>query len=228
MVRRLDHEKAIELRMTGKSYNEIAKDLDVGKSCLSYWLRNLELPSETVKILENKSNYPKEKFAEYNRQKHERVQAENKEIIKSFSKKIKPITDYDLLLLGASLYWGEGYKRHSRGCGEHVSFCNSDPDMIKIFLRFTREILKVPEEKIKPTVQIHLNVSREKAISFWSKVADISSDKFHIIYQVSRASKGKRPKNSLPFGTLYIRIANRQRFFEIMGLIDGLIKQTLK
>ena len=54
-MRQLDHIKAIELRMIGKSYNEIASDLDVGKSSLSYWLRNLKLPLEAVKILEKKN-----------------------------------------------------------------------------------------------------------------------------------------------------------------------------
>ncbi len=147
MVRRLDHQRAIELRMTGKSYNEIAKDLGVWKSSLSYWLKGLKLPPEAVKILEAKSNYSKEKFLEYNRQKHECVEAENKAIRENFSKKIRPITDYELLLLGVALYWGEGCKRHSRQNSVYASLCNSDPCIIKVFLRFIREILFIPDIK---------------------------------------------------------------------------------
>ena len=120
MVRKLDHEKAIALRMTGKSYNEIAKDLGVWKSSLSYWLRNMELPRQAAKILEKKSNYPKEKFAEYNKLKHERVIIENKEIKEAFSNRIKSISDYDLLLIGAALYWGEGYKNF-KGGSQYIS-----------------------------------------------------------------------------------------------------------
>jgi DNA-binding CsgD family transcriptional regulator len=36
MVRKIDYEKAIALRMTGKSYNEIAKDLKVAKSSIAF------------------------------------------------------------------------------------------------------------------------------------------------------------------------------------------------
>ena len=145
-MRTLDYKEAIRLRMLGKSYNEIAKDLNIGKSSLSYWLKNLQLPPAAKKILEAKSNYSKEKFVAYNYKRHEIVQGENREIRELNSKKVKTFNDYQLLLVGAALYWGEGQKRHGgKYPSPRISFSNSDPDMIKLFLRFTREILKVPE-----------------------------------------------------------------------------------
>lgn len=227
MVRKLDHEKAISLRLQGKSYGEIAKDLGVWKSSLSGWLKGLQLSPEALKILEKKSNYSREKFADYNRIKHEKVQMENKQIRETFSKKIKPLSNYELLLIGTALYWGEGCKRHSRSYGQYASLCNSDPYIIKIFIRFVREILKIQEERLKPSVHIYPTIDAKKAIIFWSNITNIPKNKFHITSQVSRASQGKRPKNLLPYGTLEVRVPNRQRFFEIMGLIDGLIKQTI-
>lgn len=213
--------------MLGKSYNEIAKDLDVGKSLLSYWLRDLKLPPEAKKILEAKSNYPKEKFAEYNRQKHEFVVKENKEIRENSFKRVRTLKDYELLLLGAALYWGEGYKRHGgKRSYPHISFSNSDPDMIKVFLCFIRKILKVSEEKIKPLIHIYPDTDRDGAMRFWSDVTSIPQDKFITTAQVSVASRGKRPKNLLPYGTLLLRVFNRKKFFEIMGFIDGIIKET--
>lgn len=227
-MRRLDYTKAIELRLTGKSYNEIAKDLDVGKSLLSYWLRDLELPLEAKKILEVKSSYPREKFAEYNRQKHERVQKENRQIRESSQKKIKAIKSYELLLLGAALYWAEGYKRHGGKIPTaYLSFSNSDPNMVKVFLRFAREVLKVSEEKVKPRIHLYPSTEKEDAIRFWSEITSISKERFSTSVQVSRASQGKRPKNLLPNGTLDLRIHSRQKFFEVMGLIDGLIKKII-
>jgi len=53
-MRQLDYKEAIRLRMLGKSYNETAKDLDIGKSLLSYRLKDLKLPLEAKKI--NKTN----------------------------------------------------------------------------------------------------------------------------------------------------------------------------
>jgi len=225
MVRRLDHEKAIALRMTGKSYNEIAKDLGVCKSCLSYWLKNLNLPTEAIKILERKKSNASDKLAECNRKKHERVQADNKEIKETFSKKVGLITDRELFLIGAALYWGEGYKNFNKG-SHYISFVNSDPDMVKIFLLFVRKILKVSEDKLKPSIHIYPSISKDSAISFWAEITNIPKYKFHTYNQISRASKGKKPKNLLPYGTLDLRIISRQKFFEIMGLIDGIIKQA--
>ncbi|MFH1968085.1 MAG: hypothetical protein ABIJ84_01725 [bacterium] len=225
MVRKLDHEKAVALRMEGKSYNEIAKDLGVWKSSLSGWLKGLRLPLKAVKILEEKTNYPKEKFKAWNKRRHKEAQAENKEILENFTNKIKPVSKYELLLLGAALYWGEGYKNQTRSCGQYASFCNSDPDMVKVFMFFLRNALRVPEEKMRPRIQIHPNISKKAAICFWSKIVNLTEDRFYVYYQISRASKGKRPKNSLPYGTFEIRVSDKRKFFEIMGLIKGLVKQ---
>src|SRR3989344_1299378 len=170
-MRPLDYKEAIRLRMLGKSYNEIAKDLDVGKSLLSYWLRDLQLSPEAKKVLEAKSNYPKVAFAEYNRRRHEFVQKENREIKEKSQKEIGGINKRELLLLGAALYWGEGYKRHGgKRVSHHLSFSNSDSDMVKFFLCFTREILKVSDEKIKPLIHIYPNTDRANAIAFWSNI----------------------------------------------------------
>lgn len=226
-MRRPDYPKAIELRMAGKSYNEIARDLGIGKSLLSYWLKDLQLPSEAKKILEEKSNYAKEKFQDYNRQKHERVQKENAQIRGDSVERVKILRSYELLLLGAALYWAEGYKRHAgKRPTAYLSFSNSDPDMIKLFMRFTREILKVSEEKVKPSIHLYPGIDKIEAIAYWSNIMNIPRKKFRASFMVSRASQGKRPKNLLPYGTLDLRIQSRQKFFEVMGLIDGLVQRT--
>ena len=228
MRRQIDYQEAIKLRMVGKSYNEIAKELDVGKSLLSYWLKDLQLPDEAKKILESKSNYAKEKFIAYNYERHKLVQQENKDIKELYSKKIKVFNNYNLLLIGAALYWGEGQKRHAgKYPSPGISFANSDADMIKLFMRFIREILKIPEEKIRPSIHLYPNTNKEEALVFWSKVTNIAKDRFLTTIAISRASQGKRPKNLLPHGTLQVRVHNRKKFFEVMGLIDGLIKQAV-
>jgi hypothetical protein len=74
-------------------------------------------------------------------------------------------------------------------------------------------------------LRIHSNISAEKAINFWSKITKIPKERFRVSTQ-SRASQGKRPKNSLPYGTLKLSVHSRQKFYQIKGWIDGLIKQT--
>lgn len=98
--------------------------------------------------------------------------------------------------------------------------------MVVLFLRFLREVMLISEEKLRPIVQIHSNIDAKSAINFWAKVSGISRKCFRITHQINRASKGKRPYNSLPYGTFKLNVRGRQNFFKIKGWIDGLIKQA--
>jgi len=75
-------------------------------------------------------------------------------------------------------------------------------------------------------IHIHPNIDEKSTINFWSRVTNIPKEKFHITRQISQASKKKRPKNSLPYGTLKLDVTRRQNFFKIKGWIDGLIKEN--
>lgn len=220
------YQEVIKLRLKGKSYREIAKMVGVSKNSVSRWCKNLKLPLVAQKILEKKSNYPREMFAKYNRLKAERVRKENKKIRKVAASEIHPLSKYELCLVGAALYWGEGYKKVDRDPNHGICFVNSDPEMVKIFLRLLREIIQVPEEKILVNIRIHPNIDERKAINFWAKVTGIPREHFSISEQISRLSQGKRPKNSLPYGTLKLDAYTRQKFQQIKGWIDGLIRQN--
>lgn len=218
------YQKAIKLRLAGKSYGEIAKTLDVSKGSLSVWFKNLKLPKTTQKLLEEKMRIAREhNLFENNRRRTEAIRIENKKIKQIAANEIKPLSKYELTLVGASLYWGEGWKR---GTTHSVELANSDPNMVALYLRFLREILQVPEEKLRVNIHVHPNISTQSAIKFWSKITKIPKERFHITHQISRASKGKRPKNSLPYGTLKLTVSSRQKFFQIKGWIDGLIRQS--
>ncbi|MEK6616966.1 MAG: hypothetical protein AABZ32_12830 [Bacteroidota bacterium] len=49
--------------------------------------------------------------------------------------------------------------------------------MIEIMMKFFREVLKVPEEKIKIRLRIGKNGNIQKAKEFWSNVAQIPLEK---------------------------------------------------
>jgi len=220
------HQEVINLRMKGISYGDIARTSGVSKNSVSRWCKNLELPLAIQKIVEAKTKASHRQLKVYNEQRHRAVQFENRQIRKDSTDQIHPLSDYELLLVGAALYWGEGYKKKPPSGSPRVAFVNSDPKMITLFLHFLRRILYIPEERILATVRIYPSINKESAIKFWSRVAGIPQKRFHITHQISRASKGKRPNNSLPYGTLALVINSRQNFFRIKGWIDGLIKQN--
>jgi len=71
MARKKEREKAIQLRLEGKSYTEIKQKLGIGKGTLSGWLHDYPLSSERIKEL--RDNNPKriENFRNTMRKKRE-------------------------------------------------------------------------------------------------------------------------------------------------------------
>jgi len=221
-------QKAFELRLAGKSYNEIARTLDVSKGSLSLWFKDLKLSRIAQKRLEGKMRFAREHgLFENNRRRTQAIKIENKKIRQITANEVKPLSKYELLLIGAALYWAEGYyNRQDKVPSPYISFGNSNPDMVVLFLRFLREVMQISEKKLRPIVQIHKNIKPESAINFWAKITSIPQKSFRVTHQASRASKGKRPYNSLPYGTFKLNVIGRQNFFKIKGWIDGLVRQT--
>ena len=220
--------RAVELRLQGKSYNEIRKILDIAsKGTLSCWFKNIELPPEAKKRLKNNIDLARKRglFA-FNERRTESINLENIQVRLSASKNIPPLAPRMLFLVGIALYWGEGSQSEKNKKSFYVSFVNSNPHMIALFFRFLREILKIKDEKIRPCIRIHPNISQDEAIKFWHKITNLPRDRFRITRQISSASKLKRPFRSLPHGTIDIRINDRRLFFKMKGYIDGLSLQS--
>lgn len=219
------YREVIKLRKKGKSYEEIAQTAGVSKNSVSRWCKNLKLPLFAQKILEKKNKQNREILIKYNQLKAKRAQIEHRRIKGDATKQVRPLSKYELLLVGAALYWGEGWKKETQRA-HSITFVNSDPEMIKLYLRFLSEVLQIPEEKFHASIRIHPNINGEEAIKFWNRITGIPRGHFGVTHQISRLSQGKRPKNSLPYGTFSLSVHNYQKFFQIKGWIDGLIKQS--
>ena len=98
--------------------------------------------------------------------------------------------------------------------------------MISVYIRFIREILKIPEEKIRAGIHIYQSTSADEAKEFWSKITNLPQNRFYIITQISRTSQNKRPFNILPYGTVAIKVNNRQQFYKVKGMIKGIVLKT--
>jgi len=132
---RTDKNTATNLREQGKSYNEIANILKVPKSTLSVWLRDIKMSPEIRKKFWNDVKQRQAKsITEFNKKQGEKARKNAQEIQESAAKTINALSKKDLLLIGAALYWGEGYKK-SRWT---LAFTNSDPLMVKIIMKRIR------------------------------------------------------------------------------------------
>ncbi|MFA5270767.1 MAG: helix-turn-helix domain-containing protein [Candidatus Omnitrophota bacterium] len=211
---------ARRLRGNGWSVRSIANKIKCSKSTISNWVRDIPLTDEQIEKLKsnqdrgrakaaNHRNAPKQVWAKIRARAFESAQ---REIHRKHSL-------YALKIVGAALYWGEGYK--SGRCT--VSFSNSDPGMIVLIMEFFRKICKVSEDKFRGALHIHPHLDVDKAKRYWSKISGIPIKQFHKSQiSVSKASKNK--KDSLPFGTFSIYISDTLLRAKIDGWIKGVEK----
>ena len=165
------------------------------------------------------------KLLEFNKMRTINIKKENEQIRSMFESKIEKLSKRELLLIGAVLYWGEGQKNFTfKKYGyPTVSFSNSDPKMIQVFIKFLESILKFSKDKMKAQIMIYPGIDPKAAIDYWYNITKIPKENIRYFVAISRASKGIRPKNLLPYGTFQLRVNRRQEFFSIKGLIDGVI-----
>ena len=121
------------------------------------------------------------------------------------------------------LYWGEGGKTGNWS----VRVANSDPAIIRVMMRFFREVCMVSEDKFRAHIHTFENADVQKTEKYWSKISGIHKEQFYRTYiKPSRASLQKR--KTLPFGTLDLYVHSTQLFLTIKGWIEKVKELTIK
>jgi len=229
---RNNKDQAIKLRLQGNSYSEIGKELNISKSTLSNWLSDIKLPIQIDNAIKLKGK-EKSISALVKRNKDQtRIAIIRSELIKNKSEQdILDINNKSLLLIGATLYWGEGYKKAIIRDGKEkiyhmVSFSNTDPEMIKIFIKFLKIICKISDERIKANLHIFEHQDENNIVDYWKNITGIRKENFGKTYfGASISSKRLKPFNQQPYGTIQIRVCDTELFYKIMGWIEGIKKK---
>ncbi|XIE78845.1 hypothetical protein AB6O49_13635 [Streptomyces sp. SBR177] len=159
--------RARELRLEGRTYDQIQVELGCSKSSISLWVRDLPKP-ERKRTREEASAIARRgwevtlRIREEERQR--RKQAAHKEV--------GSLTERELFLVGVGLYWAEGSKSKPYARREVVTFVNSDPDMITIYLAWL-DLLGVERERLRFHVMIHENADVAAAERYWAELARV-------------------------------------------------------
>src|SRR3990167_3661591 len=94
------------------------------KGTLSYWFKDLKLSEKAKKKLENNIRLGTERgLLSFNLKRTEKIKKENEELRSAYSKMVGKINDRELMLLGATLYWGEGQKYFNSHYGKYPFMC---------------------------------------------------------------------------------------------------------
>ncbi|GAB3665472.1 hypothetical protein GCM10027589_30060 [Actinocorallia lasiicapitis] len=87
------------------------------------------------------------------------------------------LTDRQVKLLGALMYWCEGGKDKPYRRSERVTFINSDPEVIVFFLRFL-QVVGIESSRIRFRIHIHENGDLPAASAYWSALAGAEESRF--------------------------------------------------
>ena len=179
--------KAVALREKGYSINELKGILNVSKSTISLWVRNVELSKVAKEKLESK--YTK---AQLLSQKAIQEKTKNKnEVANLFARGVlqkSKVTQEIKILICAMIWWCEGNK----GTRNAVVFTNSDSDLVKSFLSFFRDSFQLDETKFRVLMHLHSYHNENNQKKFWSKVTNIPQLQFNRSYLKSSNGKYKK------------------------------------
>lgn len=210
---RIDKEIAIRLRREGKTYGEIRERIGpISKATLSSWFEDID----GVDILNLLKGRERARFIAGSNRKAKRI-ALTKIIVQEGREEFSQLSENPLFLTGLALYWAEGDKNK----GERAKFTNADERMIRIMMRWFREICQVPEERFRIALHVHnLHVANDVK-KYWMDITGIPEKQFFKIY-VKQTSLHHR-KNILYNGTCAIVVCDKNLFRKISGWKLGLI-----
>lgn len=171
MAKIKERQKALHLRKLGQSYTQIKQALGVSKSTLSYWLRNYPLSTKRIRELRDWNQARIEHYMETRRRKREAIL---REIYIKEKDIILPILQREVFIGGLFLYLGEGGKTKPY----ELSLSNTDPVILKIFIFWLTQILKVPRKKIKTKLHFYSDMNVSKKTKFWSVELGIPLSQF--------------------------------------------------
>ncbi|MFA5760137.1 MAG: helix-turn-helix transcriptional regulator, partial [Clostridia bacterium] len=214
-MKNLERKKARELRKEkGLSVNYISKLLNVSKSSVSFWVKDIELTEEQKKEL-TKKTLSQLKGANKNKILGIERRRKYQEI-----GRIKAKTEEILFVQGCMLYWGEGAK------GRKIDFTNTDPLMIVLFVKFLKKYFNVKNEKIKIFINCYLNnnLTLEEIKNYWLNLLKLDNRSLGKCYTKKGEIQDTGNVKKYPYGTCKIVVYN----LEIVQQIFGAIKEYTK
>ena len=167
--------QARELRAQGMDYEEIAAALGVAKSSVSLWVRDLPgVARFSTADGRRRSAEGAQRYWAAQRQAREASYAAAR---RTAAAEIGNLTDREVVIAGAVAYWCEGSKNKPGPWNERVIFTNSDPALIRFFLRFLAAA-GTAHSDISFRICIHEDADLVMAQQFWLEITGASLDQF--------------------------------------------------
>jgi transcriptional regulator with XRE-family HTH domain len=202
-------------REEGLSVREIQRRLKVSKSSVSLWVRDVPLTADQLEALRRiNGRHPRQlkaaaRNAELGRARRRVYQAEGRALARRGEA---------LHASGCMLYWAEGDKNR-----DSARIANSDPEVLRFFVRFVQTYFGVDGARIRVTCNLfadHLERQREVE-QFWLDTLGLPHSSLcrSIVNVYSKYSEKKR-RNRLPYGTCRLCVNSTHVTQSIFGAIQ--------
>lgn len=203
------------LRRLGLSYGEIQGLIDVKKSTLATWCRDIELTYEQVAAIRERTGSRAGIPVDTNW----RRRLEIEKIRKQAQQEASLLLHDPLWTAGVILYWAEGAKTRN-----HLSMANSDPAALRLFVTWLHRFISPDLDFV---LQLHLHHGNDESTArlFWQRVLSLPTAPFHKTF-IKPPGTGHR-KNHLLHGVCTVKVrAASDHWNRIMAWID-LAKEEL-
>jgi hypothetical protein len=213
---------ARKLRSQGHSLNQIASVLNLPKSTLSLWIRDVPLTDEQKQFLRNKNPIfnPElrgpgggKSLKSYYGEIRKKNRKKGQELVK------EKIANQDIdFIAGIMLYWAEGYRSNNKNV---VKFTNTQAEMVRFFLNFLRKYFNVKNPDIKVSIYYH---EGEKTITeiqdYWLNYLSLTHENLNRPYLENKREVSGIRKNRYPYGICNLLVYSTEILQQIYGAIQ--------
>jgi hypothetical protein len=205
-----EQQRARELRAEAWTLAAIAAELGVAKSSVSLWVRDVEfVPRPCNRGHRSQRPHPL----------HVAKLAEIEAMDGAGLAAVGRLTERELLLVGAALYLGEGFKTSGI-----VGMANTDPAVLRTYVLWLRRCFGVDENRLRVRLYLHQGLDESAATAFWSELLDIPPAQFGKSYRAVADPSRRRAKHV--FGCPAVTYADCHLQRRVMGLVRAITSQT--
>lgn len=216
---------AKKLRFNGFGIKTIARKLGVSSSTVSLWCRDIQLTEAQFEELSRRARDPYYGARkDYILEKQASRLSKTKRLLQEGINRVKDMKKGELFYAGVALYWAEGFKKDNL-----AGFSNSDPHMVKFFIRWLEQCCNIPHDRLKFRLGVNELYRNKVEIveNYWSKFLNIPVSQFQkpFFQKVKWQKVYDHPENY--HGVLRVRVSKSTDFLRLIhGWIEGLKMNT--
>jgi len=194
-------QQARNLRKNGSSSKVIAQILGISDSTVLRWCYDIKATKENG-------------FSKHQKEIYKAVEMKAQNVLQDFN-----FTVNNAKILTTILYYCEGSRYPTINC---VCFTNSDPEIVKLFIRLFRLGFKPNEHKFRVHLQLHSTHNKLEAKKYWADLLKIDESQF---YKPTITNPTNRMKRLVYRGTCSVRYYDFKIVHEILGIWKNLISK---